>query len=111
MSPGTTIAINGKRAPHTFAATAIGLSFSALSANATDIPPMEFPADYAYGGQGVEVLGSQLHHPDEGEGDVILLLHGNPSWSYIWRNVIPHLSSRVRVIAVDNTGFGRSDKP
>lgn len=58
-----------------------------------------------------EVLGSKIHYVDEGEGDVFLLLHGNPTSSYLWRNVIPHLSGLGRVIAPDLIGMGRSAKP
>lgn len=55
--------------------------------------------------------GSRMHYIDEGEGRPFLLLHGNPTWSYLWRNVIPHLEPLGRVIAVDLIGMGRSDKP
>ena len=48
---------------------------------------------------------------DEGEGDPIVLLHGNPTSSYLWRNVIPHLRGRGRCIAPDLIGMGGSDKP
>ena len=59
----------------------------------------------------VEVLGSQMHYIDEGEGDPVLFLHGNPTSSYLWRNVIPYVSDDARVIAVDLIGMGKSDKP
>ncbi len=59
----------------------------------------------------LEVLGSKMHYVDEGEGEVFLCLHGNPTWSYLWRNVIPHLSAVGRVVAPDLIGMGRSDKP
>ena len=111
MTFGTTIALDWARVARATAAAGLMLSVAAGSAGATDLPPVEIPAEYAYEGQFVEVLGSQLHYLDEGEGDVILLLHGNPTWSYLWRNVIPYLSPQARVIAVDNIGFGRSDKP
>jgi haloalkane dehalogenase len=52
-----------------------------------------------------------MHYIEEGVGDPILLLHGNPTWSYLWRNIIPHLSKVGRVIAPDLIGMGRSDKP
>jgi len=56
----------------------------------------------------------RIHSIDEGPRDAapILLMHGNPSWSYIWRHMIPGLlESGRRVIAVDLVGCGRSDKP
>ncbi len=59
----------------------------------------------------VEVHGSRMHYVEAGKGDPILLLHGNPTSAYIWRNIIPYLSKHGRVIAVDLIGFGRSDKP
>jgi haloalkane dehalogenase len=59
----------------------------------------------------VEVLGSQIHYIDEGEGDPILFLHGNPTSSYLWRNIIPYVKTYGRAIAVDLIGMGRSDKP
>lgn len=59
----------------------------------------------------VEVHGSKMHYVDEGSGDPILFLHGNPTSSYLWRNVIPHLSGLGRCIAPDLMGMGKSDKP
>lgn len=58
-----------------------------------------------------DVHGSRLHYVDEGEGDPVLFLHGNPTSSYLWRNVIPHVTPHGRCIALDLIGFGRSDKP
>jgi haloalkane dehalogenase len=53
----------------------------------------------------------RMHYVDEGEGDPVLLLHGEPTWSYLWRKIIPPLAQRSRVVAPDLLGFGRSDKP
>ncbi|WP_243060401.1 haloalkane dehalogenase [Nocardioides sp. SR21] len=56
----------------------------------------------------------RMHHLDEGppDGPVALLLHGQPTWSYLYRKVVPVLVDRgIRVVAPDNIGFGRSDKP
>lgn len=52
-----------------------------------------------------------MHYIDEGKGKPILFLHGNPTSSYLWRNVIPHLTSKGRCIAVDLIGMGKSEKP
>jgi haloalkane dehalogenase len=52
-----------------------------------------------------------MHYIEEGSGDPILFLHGQPTSSYLWRNVIPHLTSAGRCIAPDLIGFGKSDKP
>lgn len=55
--------------------------------------------------------GLRLHYLDEGDGDPILLLHGEPTWSYLYRKMIPLLAENHRVVAPDYVGFGRSDKP
>ena len=68
-------------------------------------------ADFPYESHYVEVLGSRMHYVDEGEGEPILFLHGNPTSSYLWRNVIPFVTDHYRAIAVDLIGMGKSDKP
>lgn len=59
----------------------------------------------------IEVLDSVIHYEEAGEGDPIVLLHGNPTSSYLWRNVIPGLQGEGRCLAPDLIGFGRSGKP
>jgi len=59
----------------------------------------------------VEVLGSQMAYVEAGEGPVVLFQHGNPTSSYLWRNVIPHVAPHARCIAPDLIGMGASDKP
>jgi len=59
----------------------------------------------------LEVHGSNMHYVEEGSGDPILFLHGNPTSSYLWRNIIPHMSPHGRCIALDLIGMGKSDKP
>jgi hypothetical protein len=56
------------------------------------------------------ILGYNMSYVDEGEGDPIVLLHGNPTSSYLWRNIIPHLSGLGRCVAPDLIGMGDSDK-
>ncbi len=56
------------------------------------------------------VLDSQMAYVEVGAGDPILFLHGNPTSSFLWRNVIPHLADRGRCIAPDLIGMGDSDK-
>jgi haloalkane dehalogenase len=73
--------------------------------------PESFSADFPFKANYVSVLGSQMHYVDEGEGDPILFLHGNPTSSYLWRNVIPHVMPFGRCIAPDLIGMGKSDKP
>ena len=68
--------------------------------------------DFPYPSNYVEVHGSKMHYVDTGgEGSVVLMLHGQPTWSYLWRDVIPELEAGHRVIALDLIGFGKSDKP
>ena len=52
-----------------------------------------------------------MHYIDVGHGDPVLFLHGNPTSSYLWRNIIPHLSGQARCIAPDLIGMGKSDHP
>ena len=67
--------------------------------------------DFPYQSRYVEVLGSCMHYVDEGEGDPILFIHGNPTSSYLYRNIIPHVTDNYRAIAIDLIGMGKSDKP
>jgi len=55
--------------------------------------------------------GAEVHYVDEGEGTVILMLHGNPTWSFLYRKMIGKLRHRFRCIAVDYPGFGLSAAP
>jgi len=52
-----------------------------------------------------------MHYVDEGAGDVLLLVHGTPTWSFEWRHVIAALSPRWRCVAPDLIGFGLSERP
>ena len=58
----------------------------------------------------LRVLGSKMSYVEMGEGDPIVFLHGNPTSSYLWRNVMPHLADRGRCIAPDLIGMGDSEK-
>lgn len=58
----------------------------------------------------VLVMGKSMAYVDEGRGDPIVFLHGNPTSSYLWRNIIPHISGRARCIAPDLIGMGDSEK-
>src|SRR4030095_13572304 len=55
--------------------------------------------------------GARLHYLDEGSGQPVLLVHGNPTWSFHWRRLITALRDRYRCIAPDHIGCGLSDKP
>ena len=66
----------------------------------------DFPFEPHY----IEINGARVHYVDEGAGETILCLHGEPTWSYLYRKMIPILAEHHRVIALDFIGFGRSDK-
>jgi haloalkane dehalogenase len=66
--------------------------------------------DFPFAPHYVEVNGLRVHYLDEGQGEIILCLHGEPSWSFLYRKMIPILSANQRVLALDFVGFGRSDK-
>jgi len=73
-----------------------------------DIPDFPWAPNYA------DVDGMRMHYVDAGDpdGEVVLLLHGQPDWSYLYRKMIPVLADAgFRVIAPDHMGFGKSDKP
>lgn len=65
---------------------------------------------YPYSPEYVELDGLAMHYVDEGEGDPVLLLHGEPTWSYLYRKMIPIISGKARAVAPDFIGFGKSDK-
>lgn len=67
----------------------------------------EYPFTHKY----FDVNGVKLHYVDEGSGDVLLFVHGTPSWSFEFRHAIKYLSKTFRCIALDHIGFGLSDKP
>jgi len=74
-------------------------------------------ADYPFVPNYVEVDDAdggllRMHYVDEGEGEIVLCMHGQPSWSYLYRKMIPPVArAGYRVIVVDLIGMGRSDKP
>jgi haloalkane dehalogenase len=71
-----------------------------------DLPGFPFEPHY------VDLDGLRMHHVDEGLGRPVLLLHGEPTWSYLYRKMIPVLTDGgLRAVAPDLFGFGRSDKP
>ncbi|MGQ4807516.1 Haloalkane dehalogenase [Candidatus Entotheonellaceae bacterium PAL068K] len=67
-------------------------------------------ANERYGKKQATILGHTMHYVDEGNGDPIVLLHGNPTSSYLWRNIMPYLTDVGRCIAPDMIGMGDSDK-
>ena len=71
----------------------------------------EISTKFPFESKFIEVYNSKIHYIEEGSGDPILFLHGNPSSSYIWRNIIPYMTSKGLCIAPDLIGMGKSDKP
>jgi haloalkane dehalogenase len=69
------------------------------------LPDFDFQPHY------LDQDGLRMHYLDEGEGDPVLLLHGEPTWSFLYRKLIPPLADVARCVAPDYFGFGRSDKP
>jgi len=96
-------------APPVVATTATGVEFVRTPDACFDaLPDWPFEARY------VELDGLRQAYVDEGpaDGPAVLLLHGQPSWSYLYRKMIPVLASAgFRVVAMDHLGMGRSDKP
>jgi haloalkane dehalogenase len=77
----------------------------------TDLPAFPFAPNYVQvpSGDGSDL---RVHYLDEGSGPVVLLMHGEPSWAYLYRKMIPVLvDAGLRCIVPDLVGFGRSDKP
>lgn len=67
--------------------------------------------DYPFSSHYLHLDGGRLHYIDEGAGPVILMVHGNPTWSYYFRHLISLLQESHRVIVIDHMGCGLSDKP
>lgn len=93
---------------------------SALGAGAADaqtpksafkLPAPTISADFPYSHESVEVEGVRVAYVSAGSGDPVVFIHGNPTSSYLWRNVIPHVSGYARAIALDLPGMGWSSKP
>lgn len=66
---------------------------------------------YPFTGRYLDLDGLAMHYLDEGQGDPVLLLHGNPTWSFYYRNLVAGLRGSHRVVAPDHIGCGWSDKP
>ena len=66
---------------------------------------------YPFQSNYVQLEAGKMHYVDEGKGEIILFVHGTPTWSFLYRNQIKSLSKRYRCIAIDHLGFGLSEKP
>jgi haloalkane dehalogenase len=69
------------------------------------------PAEYPFTSHWFEHKGSWMHYVDEGQGIPVVMCHGNPTWSYLYRHIIKKLSPQFRCIAYDLPGFGFSGHP
>jgi len=67
--------------------------------------------EYPFSGNSTQVNGGKMHYVDEGAGAPVVMVHGTPTWSFLYRNMIKDLSEDYRCIAMDHIGFGMSDKP
>jgi pimeloyl-ACP methyl ester carboxylesterase len=68
-------------------------------------------AEYPFDSHTLDLDGHDYHYVDEGRGTPVLLVHGNPTWSFYWRHVVRDLRAAHRVVAVDHVGCGLSAKP
>lgn len=75
------------------------------------MPAADWKALYPFESHEIRVDGRRYHYLDEGAGPPLLLVHGNPTWSFYWRNLIVGLRGKYRLIAPDHLGCGLSDKP
>lgn len=75
----------------------------------TDLTP--FADEYPFSSHFLDLDGTRLHYLDEGSGPPMLMVHGNPTWSFYYRHLVKEFSGSHRVLAVDHIGCGLSDKP
>lgn len=69
------------------------------------------PSLYPFQSRWFDSHAGQMHYIDEGDGPPILFCHGNPAWSFLYRNIVTRLRGRFRCVAVDYLGFGLSERP
>jgi haloalkane dehalogenase len=84
------------------------MTTDAADANASARPAWVPDELYPFQSHYADVAGARVHYVDEGAGPPLLLLHGNPTWSFLYRDVITGLRDRYRCIAIDYPGFGLS---
>lgn len=82
-----------------------------IKTNQYKLPPIKIPATFPFESRYLDVRGSRMHYIDEGHGEPVVFIHGNPTSSYLWRNIIPYVTEHHRAIALDLIGMGKSDKP
>ena len=71
----------------------------------------DWHTEYPFESRFHDLGGARMHYVDEGSGEPLLFVHGNPTWSFAWRHFVRELSGEYRVLAVDHVGCGLSDKP
>jgi len=76
-----------------------------------DIRAETFDGTYPFAPHYLDINGFQMHFVDEGDGEPVLLLHGDPTWGYLWRQFIPALAQHRRCIVPDQMGMGKSGTP
>lgn len=85
--------------------------YNSENSEAKVVPPWLDPAIYPFESHWFTLPEGRMHYVDEGSGKTILFVHGNPSWSFEYRNLIRSFARTHRCIAIDHLGFGMSDKP
>ena len=73
-----------------------------------DLKDETFDGTFPFAPHDHNINGFEMHFVDEGSGEPIVLVHGDPTWGYLWRQFIPLLSQRRRCIAPDHMGMGKS---
>lgn len=66
---------------------------------------------YPFTSRWLDLPSGRLHYIDEGQGRPVVMVHGTPDWSFLWRHLVKALAPRYRCLALDNLGFGLSDRP
>jgi haloalkane dehalogenase len=79
-----------------------------MTAPTFDLPAATRAAHFPFESRFLEVDGHRVHYIDEGVGPTLLLVHGNPTWSFLYRHLVLRLRDRFRCVAVDHPGFGLS---
>jgi pimeloyl-ACP methyl ester carboxylesterase len=82
-----------------------------MTSSTPSTPPWLDRSLYPFADRWFDTADGRLHYLDEGAGSPVVLVHGTPTWSFLYRDLVARLSTRHRVIAVDHLGFGLSDKP
>ena len=97
--------------------TAVALAFAGAFApvyaqdTGPKLPAMTISEELTIARHNVAVLGSTMSYLEQGEGEAVLFLHGNPSAAYLWRNIMPYVAETHRAVAPDLIGMGHSGKP